>query len=369
MTHPWGLSLAATLAAAMITGSQALHAEPSVSILPLSFAVTEFRGPTSRVAATVGSTDAFRESRPPIAGPAVVVWGAGGGAALTLAGAEIRIRPASRSSGDFVALERGRDAIPGSRVRAEGAVTVTLEGPTRAYPHEALGSPVHARTLVITERRSAPPTAQPKPVATDVARVSAGADAVFEDREPRFVDLDGDGLPEILVVRSDPARGSALAVIANREGAWRMLAETPPDGEPFRWLNPAAAGPASAAGARGIALIRRPHLDGLLQLWRWEGDRLTLVAEKAGYSNHVYGSAAQDLAATLDGDDRSGSRLVLPTLDRRALAIVTLGGSIEEVARIPLPGRAATGVAVLGRGRDTHILVGLDDGRIADVRP
>ena len=37
--------------------------------------------------------------------------------------------------------------------------------------------------------------------------------------------------------------------------------------------------------------------------------------------------------------------------------------------RIALPAKAATGVAALGSGRTAHILVGLEDGRVVDIRP
>lgn len=243
-----------------------------------------------------------------------------------------------------------------------------FEEPSRDYPHEALGSAVHARTLVVTERRPAPPTSEAKPVAAETTRIPAGEGAVFEDREPHLVDLDGDGSPEILAVRSYRERGSALAVVGRRAGTWQVLAETPPDGEPFRWLNPVVpTGPAAKGTSGLLALVRRPHLDGVLQLWRFADGRLSLVAERPGYANHVYGSAAQDLAVSYPGE--GGMRIAVPTLDRRAIAILAAGAALLEVARIPLPARAATGLATLGSGPDLHILVGLEDGRVVDLRP
>ncbi len=365
------LPVLAVLLSLALLDAAPVRAEPTLTVLPLGFPVTAFRGPGSRVAQTLASTDGFRESRPPLTGPLVAVWGQGGGAALTLGGDAIEIRLPRRGGGDFGALERGRNAIPASRVAVAGALTVALEDPTREYPHEALGSAVQAGTLVVSERRPAPPTSEPKPVQTDTARIAAGPDAVFEDREPRLVDLDGDGAPEILVVRSHRERGSALAVVARRAGTWRIVAETPPDGEAFRWLNPVMPAPpgASASLRPGeIALVRRPHLDGVLQLWRLAGDRLSLVAEKAGYSNHAYGETGQDLAAIHAGPG-GATRLAIPSLDRRALAILEASAPFAEIARIALPARAKTGVAVLGRDRNQHILVGLEDGRVVDIRP
>lgn len=355
-----------TLAAVLVLAGP-VRSEPSVSVVPLGFEATEFRGPGSRVAATIASTDAFRETRPALAGPLVVVWGRGGGAVLSLAGGEVRVRAARKGVGDFAALETARGAIPSSRAEAAGPLGVSLEGPTRDYPHEALGSGVHAATLVVTERDAAqPPSTEPRRIGANRTRVEAGPDAVFEDREPRLVDLDGDGTAEILVVRSDRDRGSSLAIVARREGTWRIVAETPPTGEPFRWLNPVAPlAPGSPKGS--FALVRRPHLDGILELWRWSGGRLDLVAERPGYANHAFGSPAQDLAASFPAGDGT-VRLALPTLDRRAVAILALP-KLDEVARIPLPARAATGLAALGEGAALRLLVGLENGQVVELRP
>lgn len=345
----------------------AVAAEPGVSILPLPFAVEQFRGPASRVSDTVASTEPYRASRTRLAEPHVVVWGRGGGAAIVLTKGDLQIVPADRGAADMSALERGRGEGPATRTAAVGGLTVTLEGASDRYPHEALGGRSHPTTLVVRERRPAPPSSEPRPVAIATERIEAGSVAVWEDREPRIVDLDGDGSPEILTIRSYGDRGSALVVIGRRDGRWQVVAETPADGQPMRWLNPAATLPAAAEKAGLVALVRRPHRDGVLQLWSFEGSQLVLVGERAGFANHAFGEAAQDLAAVLPG--AGGRRLALPTVARDAVAIVTLDGTLRELARIPLPGQASTGLAVLGSGPDHRILVGLEDGRVAAIRP
>lgn len=365
-------SLLAVAACALATGLalNPARAEPSVTIVPLGFAVTHLRGPTSRVAATVASTDAFRGARPPLSGPLCVVWGEGGGAVLRVEKGEVQVTPARRGSRDFGALERGRGALADSRIQSTGPFTAQLEEPTRDYPHEALGTAFHAKVLSIVEKRPAAPSSEPRRVAADTTRIPAGPGAVFEDREPRLADLDGDGTPEILVVRAYLKSGAALAIVARSDGSWRIAAETPPDGEPFRWLNPVAPAPSPGGARQGaeIVLVRRPHLDGLLQVWSYQAGKLTLSREKAGYSNHAYGSPAQDLAAIVSGEGGE-RRLIVPTLDRRALAILTLAGDLRELGRVPLPARAERGLAAFGSGRDLTVLVGLEDGRVAAVRP
>lgn len=355
--------------AALILGSRDGRAEPSLSVVPLGFELTEFRGPASRLATAIASIEAFRSARPPLAGALVVVWGREAGAVLQLDGAELRVRPFAKGIGDLGPLERGRGAVPGARVGVSDGLTAAFEDPVRDYPHEALGSPVHPRALSVAQRRAGPPGSDPKPVPTERARIEAGPGAVFEDLEPRLVDLDGDGTPEILVVRSYRDRGSALAVVARRGETWRIVAETPPDGEAFRWLNVAAAGDFGPDLPRAIAIVRRPHLDGLLQVWRFEDDRLVLAAERPGYANHAFGSTALGLAALVLGEDGS-RRIAVPTLDRKSLAFLSVSArAVTETNRIALPARALAGVAVIGRGRAAHVLVGLEDGRLVDIRP
>lgn len=355
------------LVGALLASSFAAAAEPSVTIVPLGFAVEEFRGPESRVAAVAPSLDALRGERGVAKRPLVVVWGRAGGAVLTLENGAVRVLPLKGGPADLMAVERGRDAIPGARIAASGALTATLTGQTSAYPHAALGSAIHADAVTVTERRPVQPGADPKPVPIAMSRVAAGPGAVFEDREPRL-SIGPDGTPVVVTVKSYLDRGSALAILAKSRDAWEVAAETPPLGQSQNWLNPAAVGAFDDSRDLQIALVARPHQDGVLQLWTYDGAALTLTREKAGYANHAFGSRAQTLAATLDiGEPRPG--LAIPTLDRGAVAILSLRGRIAELKRIPLPGRAATGLARLGEGADAHLLVGLEDGRVVDVRP
>ena len=122
--------------------------------------------------------------------------------------------------------------------------------------------------------------------------VQLGADAVFEDLEPRLADLDGDGHDEIIVVKSYLKRGSSLAVIALQDGKYQIVAETPPIGRPQRWLNPAGIADFNGDGKADIALVRMPHSLGRLELWSWRDRQLRKTAELADAANHVAGTRA-----------------------------------------------------------------------------
>jgi hypothetical protein len=363
--RPLALGLLASLAPA------AAAADPSVTVLPLPFAVTEFRGPESRAATVAPSMDALRGKRLADRGPLIVVWGGQDGAALTLVGDRVQVIPMQGSAGDLAAAERGRASIPESRVTVAGPLSASLTDPTPDQPHRALGSRTQARAVTIGERRAVPPGPDPRPVPVETTRIEAGEGAVFEDREVRADGAQRGRPPVLVTIKSYKERGAALAIIDRRDGVWQVAAETAPTGEPETWLNPAALWRPREGGPLQIALVARPHRDGpppALVLRRRAADAAR--ARRPGYSNHAFGLTAQDLATRLDPDEGGREVIAIPSLDRASLALVSFGPrDIVERGASRFRRGPATGVARLGRGRDTHILVGLEDGRVVDVRP
>lgn len=228
--------------------------------------------------------------------------------------------------------------------------------PTEAYDHGVLGDKVEATALVI-ER-------------TDGSRytVKLGADAVFEDLEPRLADLDGDGKDEIIVIKSYLARGSALAVIAERKGKYEIVAETPPLGSPHRWLNPAGIGDFNGDGKTDIALVRQPHAVGQLELWSYIGGSLRKTAEMPDTSNHVIGSRALNMSATADFDGDKSLDVAVPSLDRSRLRFLSFVPA-HEIASVALPAKAATdlGLVAIENGPPA-VVIGLEDGTLVVVR-
>ena len=92
--------------------------------------------------------------------------------------------------------------LPGSRItRGAGNIAaVWLAGPTSRYAHGVLGDSIEASRLMV----------QTDSGATLVLELPPSR--VFEDLQPRLVDLNNDGVISILVVETDTKRGASLAV-------------------------------------------------------------------------------------------------------------------------------------------------------------
>jgi hypothetical protein len=249
------------------------------------------------------------------------------------------------------AAAQAPERLPDGEVTRTAGLSAWLIDPTLRYAHGVLGDAVEAGGFAV-ERDGV------------LLLHRLDADAVFEDRRVRLDDLDGDGLPEAIVVKSRLAAGASIAVYRIGPDAIAPLAESAPIGQPNRWLNPVGVADFTGTGERTIAAVVTPHLAGSLRLYRLAGSALVEVTRIDGYTNHVIGSRDLDLALVRDVDDDGTPEIVLPTRDRRAVAAISFhGGSATEVARVPVDGRISTieaagdrAVGVTTDAGDTRIL-------------
>ena len=254
---------------------------------------------------------------------------------------------------------RPPDALPDGRI-AEGKRDIArawFAEPTGRYGHGVLGDAVEAGSLVV-ERRDG---------RRDIVRLDN--DAVFEDLEPRIAELGGDGRERIVAVKSYLQRGSALAVIGERDGRFAIVAETPPIGTPNRWLNPAGIADFDGDGHTDIALVRMPHATGLLELWTWRDGTLDRRLELGDVSNHAVGSRMLRLSAVADFDGDGHADLAIPSFDRRELRIIAFTPQPRDLARLRLPAPAVTEMGLLRDGAGAPaVLLGLDGGALVVIR-
>jgi hypothetical protein len=227
------------------------------------------------------------------------------------------------------------DAPQDARLAAvgDGRVALYAERSTR-YRHGALGDGVEGTTLLVVD---------PFDPAV-VARTTVGPPEVFEGLQPLVADLDGDGDPEIVTTVADSSDGARIALVSP-DG--ERLA-TGPIHEPG-WRHQLAVAPFGPDGRPELAVVRKPHVEHVLEFYRFDGASLEVAATVDGFSSHTYGSRnlGGALAADLDAD--GNTELLLPTTDRTELAAVrrTAGGA-SVVWRQALDGSLRTNLTGLG---------------------
>ncbi len=211
-------------------------------------------------------------------------------------------------------------------VRIEGFAPIEsawLVLPTSRYDHAILGDGIEAAGVRVrmTDGRLL------------TYRLPDGS--VFEDRYPRLHDVDGDGVQELVLVRSYLDRGAALLVLKIDKKEIRPLAESDPIGLPHRWLNPVGVGDFDQDGEIELAAVVTPHIGGVLTLYEREGSHLRTGQRATGFSNHRIGSRllAQSTVADVNGD--GAPDLVVPSRDFTELRLVgVVGGALVDLERI-----------------------------------
>lgn len=206
--------------------------------------------------------------------------------------------------------ERFDDPLPDTRVVRDGQLTAALVGPTDRYPHDVLGDALEASAVEVIDEETGIRT-----------RIEIAEPAVIEGISPLLGDVDQDGSTDVLVTISDAAVGARLAAYRS-DGTF--IAASDPIGQGRRWRNQLAVGPVGPDGAVEIVDVRTPHIGGTVEFFRPDGDRLVRVAASdSRFTSHSLGSRNLDLAIMADGNGDGRPDIIVPTSDRRAMAVIT----------------------------------------------
>ncbi|WP_435684728.1 FG-GAP repeat domain-containing protein [Sedimenticola selenatireducens] len=195
-------------------------------------------------------------------------------------------------------------------------------------------------------------------------------DSVFEDRYPRLADLDGDGVDEIVLVRSYLDRGAALVVLKTTPDGLEILAESDPIGLPHRWMNPVGTGDFDRDGITELAAVVTPHIGGILTIYKRQGDRLKPVHRMPGFSNHRIGSPILGQSAVVDLNGDGTPDLAVPATGFQELRLISLSnGALKEVRKLAHSSPIVTALETVdldGDG-DLDLRYGLADGRWVEL--
>ena len=112
-----------------------------------------------------------------------------------------------------------------------------------------------------------------------------------------------------------------------------------------------------------LAVVRTPHIGGVVEYYRLNKDKLEIVAEVPGISTHSIGSRNLFSAQAGDFDNDGLVELLAPDQSHTRLGIVDINGEIAwleleaeistNLAAVVLP---ESGKSVIGTGLSNHVL-------------
>jgi hypothetical protein len=130
------------------------------------------------------------------------------------------------------------------------------------------------------------------------------------------------------------------------------------------WHHQLCVAPFGPTGTSEIAVVKTPHIGGVVEFYRRQGDGLEIVAEAEGYSTHVFGSRNLDGGLAADLDDDGSFELLVPTQSREMLAAVRrVEDGLRTPWQLPLSDQLTTNLAgVTTDDGCVAIAVGTGDG-------
>ncbi len=222
--------------------------------------------------------------------------------------------------------------------------------PTDRYPHQVRGQAYEAGGLRVVSRQGR------------VFTLTLEDEFVFEDRVARLADLDGDGRDEIILVLASRELGAALAAYSLAGERLQLKARTPFAGQPFRWLNPAGIADLDGDGRLDVALVQKPHLDKILEVWTLENGGFVRFARVQDVSNHRNGSPFTALSAIADFDGDGIADLAVPAGDLSSLRLFSFARrEVRELSVHPLPAPVAGNLMAEKTQSGTDLVIPLQD--------
>ncbi|MBT3338940.1 MAG: hypothetical protein HN855_11960 [Anaerolineae bacterium] len=263
------------------------------------------------------------------------------------------------SNGDLVISENDQEtrlsvnALLDSRILIdEHSRLLFLSSPTDRYTHGVLGDDIEATgiTLVAT-----------KPELKVLQTIAIPEPDVIEGIYPIWADLNNDGEREIIVTLSNAQDGARI--LAFREDG-SLLAEGPAIGTGYRWRHQLVVAPFGEFEEPLLAVIRTPHIGGVIEYYRLNGNTLEIVKSISGFSTHSIGSRNLFTAQAGDFDSDGQVELLLPDQNQTRLGIIGVDGEpafwldlqAELVTNLAAVEVAEKGEVVIAGGLSTNIL-------------
>jgi len=226
-----------------------------------------------------------------------------------------------------------------------------LNQATDRYGHGVLGDTIEAAAMTLVEMNLD---------SLDVLEIQIPEPAVIEGIAPIWVDMNGDGEREIVVTISNAQHGPQLIVFDERG---QQVATSEPIGRGFRWRHQIAVAPFGPSGEMELVSVRTPHIGGIVEFHRLEGNELKLMASLTGFTMHVIGSRNLDMSVAGDFDGDGMVEILIPDQSLSRLAgLRRIPGGVEENWSLALDGTLNTNLAALSMDMNMGVGVGMREG-------
>jgi len=255
--------------------------------------------------------------------------------------------------GETIYQAKQLDALRDARVLSDGnGKLLLLTSRTSVYEHGVLGDSVEAKSVTLVSENG-----------KILENITLFSDQVIEGIAPIWVDMNGDGLREIILTLSNRRDGAQLVVFSE---TGEQIAQGEAIGTGFRWRHQIAVAPFGPNRETELVDVLTPHLGGVVEFFRLEGSALVKVAEMPGYTSHVINSRNLDMAVAADFNADGRVDLLLPNQALTHLGIIqrtTDGAAViaeiplnatlsSNLAAVPLP----NGMLAIAAGLDTSML-------------
>ena len=233
------------------------------------------------------------------------------------------------------------EALPDSRILAdEHGRLLFLSNPTDRYTHGVLGDNIEATGITLVETN---------PEAKILQTIHIPGTDVIEGIYPIWADLNNDGEREIIVTLSNAQDGARIVAFredpSTSSGQAALLAEGPAIGIGYRWRHQLVVAPFGESGENLLAVVRTPHIGGVVEFYRLNENKLEIVNTIPGISTHSIGSRNLFTAQAGDFDNDGQVEVLAPDQSHTRLGIV--GMDNDDFTWIDLEADLVTNLAAI----------------------
>ncbi len=281
---------------------------------------------------------------------AAVIVGPDGSTRSVEASSE-RVPPEIPTGASAAQLGLFDNPLPDTRVVRDGSIVAALVSPTDRYDHGVLGDDLEAAGVQLNDLCTG-----------ERVLIEVSSPDVIEGLSPLLADIDGDGETDVLVTVSNDDTGARL-VAYRLDGS--LLAQSEPIGRGNRWRNQLGVAPVGPGGELEVVDVRIPHIGGVVEYFRVEGDELVLVASASEFTTHVIGSRNLDMGIVADGTGDGDLDVVVLTQDRTKLVVLERSvDGVDLAVEVDLGSPASTNVAVQSPVENTALAIGNQDSQL-----